>query len=179
MQAIGITSIRIIHTAFIAKAYSSRRTVDGQTLLCGLAWTTKISMMISNRFAFFRSCPQLLPSLLFLPEAVGKPGPRPGLLKRVPPVVSSLCPRRMLRLSIEAAATKTTTAIPTTSCACSNWEWRVSKVPYFKHDLQAMETTPFPLYRVHLGSHSGALALKTENFSKETGRFSKARRWIY
>ena len=28
-------------------------------------------------------------------------------------------------------------------------------------------------------SHLGALALKTEDFSKKTGRFSKTQKWIY
>ena len=29
------------------------------------------------------------------------------------------------------------------------------------------------------GSHLGTLALKTENFSKKIGRFSKTRKWIF
>ena len=30
-----------------------------------------------------------------------------------------------------------------------------------------------------LRSHLGTLALKTEDFSKKTGRFSKTQKWIY
>ena len=46
----------------------------------------------------------------------------------------------------------------------------------FLHSGEPLESLESPKW---IGSHLRTLALKTENFSKKIGRFSKTRKWIY
>ena len=54
----------------------------------------------------------------------------------------------------------------------------VLKTPWQWKDRE-LRAAMFLLRPHYFGSHLGTLALKTENFSKMIGHFSKTRKWIY